>query len=347
MDNRGTLENHLNTLLLGQTEAVREFAGAVERAHFGPARGKRIKGFFLLLGPTGTGKTEMVNLASQYLYGDQAPTHIERFDMGEYEHPDSVLRFLGTPAQPSLLGAAIDRLNARGGGILLFDEIEKANRGLTKILLGFDAARVSINDGTTKDLSRIMAILTSNLGAAEAAQMQNSGYTAIRHKLQFEAEQFFGKEGVARFDSAIALNLLSYEAQVEITRGLVLKECLMQSQHFHRGVELANHDVVTFLVGRGFSPDLGARNIRKTVERYIGDALRPYQFLRNQPADETRAELIGDRLSGALLLVVECDQELAAWPVRRSPAMTALLAAVAAWDVKADFPGQPPLLARS
>ena len=89
-----------------------------------------------------------------------------------------------------MLGAAIDRLNAHGGGILLFDEIEKANRGLTKILLGFDAARVSINDGTTKDLSRIMAILTSNLGAAEAAQMQNSGYTAIHHKLQFEAEQF-------------------------------------------------------------------------------------------------------------------------------------------------------------
>ena len=330
MHHGGTLENYLNTPLLGQAEAVREFAGAVERAHFGPARTGRIKGFFLLLGPTGTGKTEMVNLTSQFLYGAAAQTHLERFDMGEYEHPDSVLRFLGTPAQPSLLGAAIDRLNAQGGGILLFDEIEKANRGLTKILLGFDAARVSINDGTTKDLSRILAILTSNLGAAEAAQMQNSGYTAIRHKLQFEAEQFFGKEGVARFDSAIALNLLSYEAQVEITRGLVLKECLMQSQHFHRGVELASHDVITFLAGRGFSPDLGARNIRKTVERYIGDALRPYQFLRDQPSADTQPDLIGDRLSGTLLLVVECDQELAAWPIGRSPAMTALLAAVAA-----------------
>ena len=329
MDNHGTLENHLNTLLLGQTEAVREFAGAVERAHFGPARDKRIKGFFLLLGPTGTGKTEMVNLTTRFLYGATAAAHIERFDMGEYEHPDSVLRFLGTPAQPSLLGAAIDRLNSHGGGILLFDEIEKANRGLTKILLGFDAARVSINDGTTKDLSRIMAVLTSNLGAAEAAQMQNSGYTAIRHKLQFEAEQFFSKEGVARFDSAIALNLLSYEAQVEITRGLVLKECLMQSRHLHRCVELANHDVITFLVGRGFSPDLGARNIRKTVERYIGDALRPYRFLRDQPVDETRPEVIDDRLNGALQLVIECDQELAAWPIRRSAAMTALLAAVA------------------
>jgi hypothetical protein len=117
---------------------------------------------------------------------------------------------------------------------------------------------------------------------------------------------------------------------VEITRGLVLKECLMQSQHFHRCVELANHDVITFLVGRGFSPDLGARNIRKTVERYIGDALRPYQFLRNQPAGTASPELIGDRLSGTLQLVIECDQELAAWPIRRSSAMTALLAAVAA-----------------
>ncbi|HTZ19238.1 MAG TPA: AAA family ATPase [Opitutaceae bacterium] len=330
MHSRGTLENHLNTLLLGQTEAVGEFAGAVERAHFGPARSQRIKGFFLLLGPTGTGKTEMVNLAARFLYGEAAAAHLERFDMGEYEHPDSVLRFLGTPTQPSLLGAAIDRLNAQGGGFLLFDEIEKANRGLTKILLGFDAARVSINDGTTKDLSRLMVILTSNLGAAEAAQMQNSGYTAIRHKLQFEAEEFFGKEGVARFDSAIALNLLAYEAQVEITRGLVLKECLMQSQHLHRCVELANHDVITFLVGRGFSPDLGARNIRKTVERYIGDALRPYQFLRNQPAEEARPDVIGDRLSGTLQLVIECEQELAAWPIRRSAAMTALLGAVAA-----------------
>jgi hypothetical protein len=66
------------------------------------------------------------------------------------------------------------------------------------------------------------------------------------------------------------------------------------------------------------------------VERYIGDALRPYQFLRNQPAEETRPDAIGDRLSGTLQLVIECDQELAAWPIRRSAAMTALLAAVAA-----------------
>src|SRR5206468_1486027 len=125
-----------------------------------------------LLGPTGTGKTEMVNLTARFLYGEAASAQLERFDMGEYQHPDSVKRLLGTPAQPPLLGEAVDRLNMRGGGILLLDEIEKAFPDLLTTLLSFDSARSTMFDGTTRDLSRLIIILTSNLGAAEAARME-------------------------------------------------------------------------------------------------------------------------------------------------------------------------------
>ncbi len=329
MPDLAQLEAFLNRRLLGQREAVDEFCSATVRAERGPVRLRRAKAFLLLLGPTGTGKTEMVNLAAQFLYGEGAGGRLERFDMGEYQHPDSVKRLLGAPDQPPLLGRAIDRLNARGGGILLLDEIEKAFPDLLTALLSFDSARSTMFDGTTCDLTNLVVVLTSNLGAAEAARMENSGYSAISRKLRHAAEERFKKEGVARFTSVICMNVLTYAVQQQITRNVLTAELALQSMHLRRVIEAAP-EVVGFLVGKGFSPDLGARNIRNCVERHVGEALAPYVLNVREPPwpaaanDESAGGRISDRWSGALGIVVDGDA-LAAGPLPRSPGLIAVL----------------------
>lgn len=324
MSDLAQLESYLNDRLLGQREAVAEFTSAIIRAERGPKRPGRTKAFMLLLGPTGTGKTEMVNLTARFLYGADWATRLERFDMGEYQHPDSVKRLLGAPDQPPLLGLAIDRLNARGGGILLLDEIEKAFEDLLTALLSFDSARSTMFDGTTRDLTRLIIVLTSNLGAAEAARMETSGYSAISRKLRHAAEERFRKEGVARFTSVNCMSVLTYPVQVQITRNLLAHELRLQSEHLHRLID-AGPEVITFLVGKGFSPDLGARNIRNCVERHVGEALKPHTLRRRSEAQmlAKSAVAIGDRWSDALRLVVQGDV-LAVVPLERSPSWAAL-----------------------
>jgi ATP-dependent Clp protease ATP-binding subunit ClpA len=330
MENAPSLESVLRARLVGQNEAVAEFAACIERSHFGPARSGRTKAFILLLGPTGTGKTEMVKLTARHLYGAQSLARLERFDMGEYQHSDSVLRLLGGPGQTALLGAALDRLNALGGGVLLLDEIEKAHPDLLTVLLSFDEARSTMADGSTRDLSRCYVMMTSNLGAAEASQMVHNGYSAIRRKVLHEAELCFRKETLARFTATIVMNSLDFDTQNLIARQLLEHELLVQSEHCHRWIEIADSRVISFLIGKGFSPDLGARNIRRTIEKHVGDALRPFARLDvpEEGADGSFAE-IGDRWSRGLVLTVEQDA-LVAWPLRRSESLSRLLSQLSA-----------------
>lgn len=328
MDDLAQLESFIGERLLGQAEAIGDFCSAIIRAECGPRRPQRTRAFVLLLGPTGTGKTEMVNLAARYLYGADSAVRLERFDMGEYQHPDSVKRLLGAPDQPPLLGRAIDRLNRRGGGILLLDEIEKAFSDLLTVLLSFDSGRSTMFDGDTRDLSDLIVVLTSNLGAAEAARMENSGYSAISRKLRFSAEERFRKEGVARFTAVVCMNVLSYPVQEQITRNLVRHELALQSGHLQRLVQAAP-EVVPFLVSKGFSPDLGARNIRNCVERYLGDALRRYALELHGPGGEDAvagSPGVGDRWTDAVRVSV-AEDALSAGPLERSCALAEVLAA--------------------
>lgn len=329
MENQVGLEVFIKSRLLGQEAAVEEFCEVVEQAERGPARVGRLKGFLLLLGPTGTGKTELVKLAVEHLYGVEAQQRLRRFDMGEYQHRDSVLRLLGAGGAPALLGAAVDELNASGGGVLLLDEIEKAHPDLLTLLLSFDEARTTMANGETKDLSRCYVVMTSNLGAAEAAQMAHNGYSAIRRKVIREAELALRKETVARFTAVIVMNALSFEVQERITRQLLERELLLQSEHCHRWIEAEDAGVVGYLVSKGFSPDLGARNLRRTIERYVGRALAPYRPFETCVEDYNETSEIspsvGDRWSRGLILKVEAG-ELVAWPLRRSVSLQLLLA---------------------
>ena len=197
---------------------------------------------------------------------------------------------------------AIDRLNAAGGGILLLDEIEKADPNLVRALLSFDAPRITMNDGETKDLSKIFVVLTSNLGSAEAARMRSAPYAALRRHILRTAEDFFNPEVLARFSAKIVTNRLPFDVQREIATALVRKELALQSKFLQRDITLSSEDVVRFLVRKGFTAELGARTIRNAVEQHIGQALLP--FVYNAP----ECSGIGDRYSRDLTLVIEEDK---------------------------------------
>lgn len=319
------LSGYLDSHLLGQGPAVREFSTTVALALNGRPRPERTKGMIFLAGPTGTGKTEMVRLAGKFLYGEKVDHHVHRFDMAEYQHPDSLHRLLGAPGQPALLGQAIDRLNLAAGStgtaFLLFDEIEKAYTDLVTILLSFDAARSTTSDGVTRDLSRIFVVITTNVGAARAADLQHAPYSALRDEVLIQAEKRFRKETLARFDARIVMNRLDYDVQREITRRLLEKEMAVQRDYLLRPIQ-ASSEVLNFLIREGFTPDLGARNLRSTVEKQVGRALLPW-FERHDDVDA------GDRYSRTLLLREDrVNRQLVAVRIadeQRTPALHAAL----------------------
>lgn len=266
------LEATLRKKIIGQEDAVSLISKAALRAELGLRKSGRPKAGVLLLGPTGVGKTEAVLSLADFLYGNMK--RVKRFDMAEYQRQES-LEFLlgGNRNEQGLLGDAIDELGEQGGGILLFDEIEKSYRSLSGIFLSaLDAGRISMSNGETKYLSNCYLFFTSNLGAANAAQMVHSNYYTIRRCVENSARAFFSPELFARFDEIVVFKRLSYENQVAICEQMLEGEFKYLEEKLDRPVSITE-EALYWPIERGYTRDLGARMMRKTIERELGNAL--------------------------------------------------------------------------
>ncbi len=227
------LIEHLGARILGQKEASARFAHGIMREvelyHHG-----RPRGTFLFLGPTGVGKTETTQVAARYLYGEGWKQHFHRLDMAEFQTLQSLDALLGrdVDGRQGLLGDAIDRLNAKGGGILLLDEIEKANQDLNKVFYGIlDAARVTMRNGAEKNLEQLYIIATSNLGTDKSVQMEHAPYATIERTAFRAAESYFGSPLFYRFRERIVFRKLNREIQF-----LLAEKCItMRSSTFKLG----------------------------------------------------------------------------------------------------------------
>lgn len=261
------LESHLKTSIRGQSPALERMASVLRRGELGLSHPNRPKGSFLLLGPTGVGKTESVVVFTRYLAGDE---RLFRFDMSEYQTQESLGLLLGAnSAEQGNLGQVAAQAS---GGTLLFDEIEKAHPRIMDIFLQIlDAARITVADGSTLNLSGFYVVFTSNIASGELLDWQHSSFATMERHVLARARQWLRPELYARITEKLVFRRLDYDSQVEIAR-LMLEQRL--SDLAAKGHHLAaDSEILPFLVRMGFDPKLGARPLRDALERLIGDAV--------------------------------------------------------------------------
>lgn len=248
----------------GQDHALPRIVSALQRGELGLTKPGRPRSSFLLLGPTGVGKTESVVVATNHVFGSEK---LFRFDMSEFQNQESVGLLLGARlGESGYLGTV--RTKAAEGS-LLFDEVEKAHPRVLDLLLQLlDAARITVATGETTDFSGFHIWLTTNIGAAEILGLQHSGDSTLERHVLSKAQQSLRPEIFARIAEKIVFRQLPFEVQIEIAAKFLQRELEFLKE---RGIELeAGPELLPFLVRKGFHPKLGARPLRDTIESFVG-----------------------------------------------------------------------------
>lgn len=266
---RDEMLEHLSVEVLGQPEAVASVCDVISVARARLNDPGRPLGAFLFPGPTGVGKTHCAKSLAAYLYGDVS--RLLRFDMNEFQTSFSVARLVGTFDQPE--GLLTSAVRQQPFCVILFDEIEKAHPDVYDMLLQvLGEARLTDSLGRTVDFSGAIIILTSNLGARDAA-----GRVGLGTQSQADAEttylkairEFFRPEFVNRFDRVIPFRSLRRAEIAGIAESL-LSELLSREGFMRRKccLELDSAALET-VVERGYQPAMGARAMRRSLEREI------------------------------------------------------------------------------
>jgi ATP-dependent Clp protease ATP-binding subunit ClpA len=288
------LEAHLCERIRGQDYVISRVVPVLHRGELGLSTPSRPRGSFLFLGPTGVGKTELTIAFTRYLKGDEK---LFRFDMSEYQTQDSLgLLVGGKLGEVGLLGLAVAKSST---GTLLFDEIEKAHpRVLDVFLQILDAARVTMANGETLDLSGFYVVFTSNLGGADILNIQHSSFATMERHVLTRAQQSLRPELFARITEKLVFDRLSYDVQREIAKLHVSRElAFLHGKGFNIS---AADSVITFVMQRGSHPRLGARPLRDAIEKHLRGAI----------AEATLAEATTGRAEFAV-----CGNELLVRPL--------------------------------
>ena len=261
------LKSHLLSKIKGQNHVIARVCSVLERGQLGLQPIDKPLGSFLFLGPTGVGKTELTLEFTRYLFGGN---EVYRFDMSEFLHLDNVKLLMGDETgTPGRLGYV---LSQHQQGVLLFDEIEKAHRLIGDLFLQMlDAARITLNDHRTYDLSGFYLVCTSNIGSQRLLRPTRLPFTTLERAVISELYKFFRPELVGRFDEKIVFKPLSPDTQREIGQFAIFEELARFRQ---KGFDLrVSEEAFEFLVRRGIHKAFGARPMKKTVQKFIGDAI--------------------------------------------------------------------------
>lgn len=261
------LEPHLASKIKGQGHVIPRVCSVLERGQLGLQPAGKPLGSFLFLGPTGVGKTELTLEFSRYLFGDDA---VFRFDMSEFLHLDAVKLFMGDETgSPGRLGKV---LAENRHGVLLFDEIEKAHRLIWDLFLQMlDSARITLADHRAYDLTGFYIVCTSNIGSQQLLRPTRLPFATLQRAVLAELHRFFRPELVGRFDERIVFKPLSPDTQREIGQLAISEEL---DRFRQRGFKLLlSESALEFLVLRGTHKTLGARPMKRTIQKFIGDAV--------------------------------------------------------------------------
>eukprot|EP00455_Lapot_gusevi_P023517 TRINITY_DN2441_c0_g1_i4.p1 TRINITY_DN2441_c0_g1~~TRINITY_DN2441_c0_g1_i4.p1 ORF type:complete len:632 (-),score=131.01 TRINITY_DN2441_c0_g1_i4:329-2224(-) len=283
------LPNELHTRVKGQDEAVDRVAEAILRSRAGLSRPHRPTGSFLFLGPTGVGKTELAKALAAELYDDEK--HMVRIDMSEYMEQHAVARLIGAP--PGYIGheeggQLTEPVRRRPHSVVLFDEVEKAHPSVFNVLLQLlDDGRLTDSHGRTVDFSSTVVILTSNLGAEHLLHAGSTpkSWEATRERVMSVVKQFFRPEFLNRLDDVVLFRKLGFNELNEIIE-IILEEINKRLKEQQVTI-VASDAAKSFMLESGYDPEMGARPLRRWVERHLTTELSRMIISELLPAQST------------------------------------------------------------
>jgi ATP-dependent Clp protease ATP-binding subunit ClpC len=286
------MEDELHKRVIGQHPAIEVISKAIRRSRAGLKDPKRPTGSFIFLGPSGVGKTELARTLAEFLFGDDEA--LIRIDMSEYMEKHAVSRLVGSP--PGYIGydeggQLTEAVRRKPYSVLLLDEIEKAHPDVFNILLQIlEDGRLTDAQGRTVDFRHAIVIMTSNIGAAEIARNTPLGfaisddetgitYEDMKNRIMGELKKVFRPEFLNRIDDVIVFHKLQREEIKQIVELLLLR---IRESMAERELQLElTEPAKDLLVEKGWDPAMGARPLRRAIQRYIEDPLADF-VLREQ-----------------------------------------------------------------
>ncbi|MFR7777436.1 MAG: ATP-dependent Clp protease ATP-binding subunit [Bifidobacterium angulatum] len=277
------MEAELHKRIIGQDEAVSALARSIRRTRVGLKDPKRPAGSFIFAGPTGVGKTELAKTLAEFLFDDEDA--LIRVDMSEFSEKYAASRLFGAP--PGYIGyeeggELTEKVRRKPFSVVLFDEIEKAHPDIFNSLLQvLDDGHLTDGQGRKVDFKNTIIILTTNLGTRDIAKAANTGfnlgtntessYQRMKEQVSSELKQQFRPEFLNRLDDIIVFKQLT-KSEVRQIVDLDVKKLDDRLFDRHMSLDLTD-EAKDLLAQKGFDPLLGARPLRRVIQRDIEDAI--------------------------------------------------------------------------
>jgi ATP-dependent Clp protease ATP-binding subunit ClpC len=275
------MEDELHRRIVGQHEAIQAVSRAIRRTRAGLKDPKRPAGSFIFLGPSGVGKTETAKALAEFLFGDEGA--LIQLDMSEYMEKHTVSRLVGSP--PGYVGydeggQLTEAVRRKPFSVVLFDEIEKAHPDVFNTLLQIlEDGRLTDSQGRTVDFKNTVIIMTSNLGTAELKRKsigfttdgEDVSYGQIKSKVMEALKRQFRPEFLNRIDEVIVFHELTMD-EVKSIVDLMLNR--VREQLKSQSLDLVLTEAAKGLLAtKGYDPQLGARPLRRAIQRMLEDQL--------------------------------------------------------------------------
>ena len=277
------MEEELHKRVIGQEQAIKALAKSIRRTRAGLKDPKRPSGSFIFAGPSGVGKTELSKTLAEFLFGDDDA--LIALDMSEFSERHTASRLFGSP--PGYVGyeeggQLTEKVRRKPFSVVLFDEVEKAHPDIFNSLLQvLEEGRLTDAQGRVVDFKNTVIIMTTNLGSRDVSKGQSLGfapdsdtegaYEAMKAKVQQELKQHFRPEFLNRIDDVIVFHQLTETEIIEIVDLMVASlEHRLEEQDM--GIEITDA-AKALLAHRGYDSSLGARPLRRTIQRDIEDPL--------------------------------------------------------------------------
>ena len=300
------MEEELHKRVIGQEEAIVAVSKSIRRARAGIKDPKRPTGSFIFLGPSGVGKTELARTLAEFLFGDEDA--MIQVDMSEYMEKHSVSRLVGSP--PGYIGydeggQLTESVRRKPYSVVLLDEVEKAHPDVFNILLQIlEDGKLTDAQGRKVDFRNTIVIMTSNIGAATISKNQSFGfsvgdesglsYDEMKGRIMGELKKVFRPELLNRIDEVIVFHKLSKD-EIKVIVDLMMNRLREQMVEHEAAIELTE-GAKELLVDKGYDPAMGARPLRRAIQRFIEDPLADYVLGRSLKPGST---IVVDRKEGA------------------------------------------------